>query len=454
MHAMVARAAIIGALALCASLLSARPALAHAPPEVFDVIWRADGRLLIVTNRGLIFGAPDSGSYRLMCNEALHITVTDIPSATYLPDGRVLAATYRGLVASDDDGCSWQPIAPLGATQTTSLAAEPAEAGRIFVASYGPDDGGIWRSDDGAATFTRVLATTDVDFVRSLELSRATDGQLTVYASGSVLNADGTYTHYVTRSRDAGESWDRFEVPITLDELDVSVLAVSPSDPSIVIAKTTSIDPLTIPERLLISRDGGETFASPSDEVAPLHASLSSDGGTLWVAGPSGLFRSTDLATFTRIGTAEAMTYASEHAGRLLAAGRYEGFANAANGIAQLSDEGDGLQSLMELSDVSDGVICEPGTETAVLCETAWRDWQAEVLGPTIDAGVRDAAINSDAAADAAPDANDDAGVSDAARAHGCSTSPLACTSLARGWLLTCICLLIARRRATRSQSR
>ena len=39
---------------------------AHAPPEVKQIVWRAPGQgVLLITNRGLIFGSPDGDDWRL-----------------------------------------------------------------------------------------------------------------------------------------------------------------------------------------------------------------------------------------------------------------------------------------------------------------------------------------------------------------------------------------------------
>jgi hypothetical protein len=283
------------ALVVCA--LAPQAGHAHAPPQVRDMLWTQAQSLVLVTNRGLIFGPPLEQRYRLLCNEALHSTVNDALSALTLRDGRVLVATYRGLVATDDEGCTWQAIEPLGQVQITALEADD-EGQRMFVASYAPGAGGIWRSEDQAASFEHVLMTDDVDFIRSLRVARQAQGELAVYASGSALAMDGRYAHYVRRSLDSGESWERFEVALLDNELDLTLLAVSPTDARLVIAKATSIDPLTIPERLLISRDGGESFTSPFATPSLAHAELSSDGATLWVAGLTGLFRSDDFVAF------------------------------------------------------------------------------------------------------------------------------------------------------------
>lgn len=393
------RIAALGALALCACALITSEARAHAPPQVLDLLWRSGHEVVVVTNRGLIFGELDANRFRLLCNEALHITVNDLPSVTLLPDGRVLAATYSGLKATADEGCSWQGVGELGAMQATSLAAHDADAAVVFVSTYAPGQGGVWRSEDGAATFERVLEADDADFVRSLKLASPAQGPATIYASGSALDAQGQYVHYVARSRDAGESWERFPVAVLDSELDVTLLAVSPTDPDVVVAKATSIEPLTVPERLLISRDGGQTFTSPLELLSLAHAELSQDGSTLWVAGLSGLFRSTDLQSFERVAAGEELTFVREHDGELFVAGRYLGLLDPANGIARSTRSLGTIGSFLQLRDVTEAVACDLGSETAYLCETAWLDWYREVLdsSPSTlkDAGIPDAAIDA-----------------------------------------------------------
>jgi hypothetical protein len=433
---------------------------AHAPPQVFQILWRdaADG-VVLLTNRGLIFGSEDATRWRLLCNEALNVGVYDRPGLTQLDDGRLLISTIVGLKASADEGCSWQAVEPLGALQTTALAADRSQPARVYVATYAPGEGGIWRSDDGALSWMRVLAVEDNDFLRALRVVPGAPDR--VYGSGSVFDDAGNFAHYVVRSSDAGETWERFDVPVLEHELDVIVLAVHPGDPDVVLARATSVEPLAMPDRLLVSRDGGESFASPLEVVSLADAAFGADGGVVWVAGLEGVWRSSDGgASFEPVGMAATMSHVVEHEGMLFAAGRHDGLAAGRDGVGVSSDGGEHFTAWMALNEVREPIACEPDSQAAIACRTPWLDWEREVLRPVAppvdggtsppdaaapDAGGRDAAADVDASR--APRGESDGGCS-------CSVPAQPGAPVTRWGCAAAACVLLVRRFKGRSRAR
>ncbi len=358
--------------------LPAAVAFAHAAPQVLQVVWRDDGgEVLLVTNRGLAFGKPDGSGWRIMCNEALHITVSEQPSAAYLTDGRLLVGTSAGLQTTSDQGCNWQGVAPFATLSAPAIAKDPAQPGRVYVAVFGTGQGGIYVTEDAAASFTQLMPAADDDFLRSLLVAPQHPAQL--YAAGSVFDAMGNFKHYVARSMDSGKTWERFDVPVLDQELDVRLLAISPADPNVLLAKATGANPGYTPERLLLSRDGGKTFTSPFSTETLLSAAFSADGSTAWVAGLNGLYRSIDgLQTFAPAGAAVQVTYVAEHQGMLWAGGYYEGLAAQLDGLGLSADGGDSFQPWMAFMDIADEVGCGMDAPTTMLCDIPFRDWQHE----------------------------------------------------------------------------
>ena len=115
-------------------LLFAPTASAHDPPAISRMVWNAQrDKVVLGTNRGLIFGAPASHSWRMLCSTALGIPLNEEPDLVYLSDGRLLAATTKGLKASADDGCSWSVIAALSAP-VSALTQHPTEPNMLYAA--------------------------------------------------------------------------------------------------------------------------------------------------------------------------------------------------------------------------------------------------------------------------------------------------------------------------------
>lgn len=472
-----ARSRVAFAIAVAAiGLLSASRVLAHATPHVLDIAFRDSGYVLL-SNRGLIFGDKDRSNWRLMCAEALGINTTEVPSLVGLPDGRLMVSTSRGLTTTDDDGCTWQPVAPFGMTSVPALVADPTEPKRIYLAAYTADPemadlGGVYVSEDGATNWTKLLAANDHDYVRSIRVAKSDPKH--IYATGQTWDMLGKYTYYLTQSRDSGKTWERQVIPLEMDELDLQLFAVSPTDPQVIAVRAGGANPMMVPERLLISKDGGKTFTSPFKMLLLSELAFSADGAKAWVVGQDGFFESTDgFATFNRVGVAESMSYVTEREGEVLACGYYAGIGMGVNGIGTSKMVDTGFASFMQLNDVRAQVQCDAASSTAMKCASWWVDWERELMagqfsssdggvvagsggsagssagsggGSTLDAGVAGSAGSQPSAAGAAgsaldggakPSSSDDGGctvVAVGGRSRGASFAFVA-GGLAIAWL-------------------
>jgi hypothetical protein len=374
------------ALPSCALATLLAPA-AHAdpPPAVSHIAWSDDGQgAVLVTNRGLIFSDAAATQFRLMCNQAVGVGIGDPPSVAYLGAGRWIAATTGGLKSSADGGCSWQGVEPLSALQTPALVQHPTERETLYVAVYAPSQGGIRVTRDAGQNFSTLLSLQDNEFTHSLAVAPS-DPQR-VYAAGMAFDTTGNFTHYLLRSPDGGTSWERFNV--ALGELDerASLVAVHPTNADEILLKTTSLTP-DQPERVLLSRDGGENFTVAFQGWRLSDASYVKLGSEVWVASVEGLWRSTDvLAGFEKQGIAQYMSSVTEHEGVLWASGMFAGTSAGDDGVGISSNGGQAFEPWMQFRDVDEPVACAPEAPTAVACETAWPHWQFEVLGLSGDA--------------------------------------------------------------------
>jgi photosystem II stability/assembly factor-like uncharacterized protein len=375
-----------GPLLLSSTL--AAPALADPPPRVVRMVWAPDGRnLVLVTNRGLIFADEQTKRFRLMCHDALDLRVDDVPSVAFAGDGRLLAAGTAGLKVSSDGGCSWQGVAPFGELQTPSLAQHPTEPDTLYLATFGEGQSALRVTRDGGRTFSDLLPLADTEFVHSLLVAPGNPRR--IYAAGIAFDAS-TMTHSVLRSSDGGATWERFTVELDpMQEERASLVTVNPSNENELLVRTTAYNPEATPERLLLSRDGGATFARIFLGTSLKDASYGA-AGDLWVADQVALWRSTDgLASFTRHGDTRWMSCVNEHGGRLWGCGQ---FAAGKDGIGVASKAEDPFFPWMDFRDVSEQVACSASAPTLAACATTWEHWKSEVLGgvdsgPPTDAG-------------------------------------------------------------------
>src|ERR1700712_3005738 len=80
---------------------------AHAGPQVRGIFWGSEqAPKMLLSNRGLIFAHSNGSDWRLMCNEALGVGTSELPSIVQMPDGRIVAASTVGLSESSDSGCT------------------------------------------------------------------------------------------------------------------------------------------------------------------------------------------------------------------------------------------------------------------------------------------------------------------------------------------------------------
>ncbi len=358
---------------------TAAPVFAHAPPQILSLARSTNGNLALLTNRGMIFGDSAQGPFRLMCNEALGINTSEQPDFAYAPDGRLLVATSSGLRATADGGCSWQPVAPFGSLATPALAQDPSAPKRLYLATYGTGQSGLQISEDGGTTWTPLTSVADDDFIQEVFVAPSSASDL--YYSGEVLDTSGNFTHYVARSQDSGMSFTRAEIALQDNEVDLQLLAVSPGDPNVLLARAQDSNDAAHMDRLLRSSDGGQHFSSVLTVEQIFGAAFSADGTSAWVAAIAGLWRSTDAGqTFAQVPGPDRMTFVGTQGSTLWAAGWYGGNMNT-DGLASSTNAGDSFESVLAFPQVTEPVQCDAAAPTATTCEMLWKDWEYEILG-------------------------------------------------------------------------
>lgn len=361
-------------------LMTAR-ASAHEPPEIGQILWsRSSDAIVLRTNRGLIFGDASAQNWRYMCSAAWGTPFGEQPDLAYLPDGRLLAATTQGLELSADEGCTWSGMTPFGSVRATSLAHHPLDPNRLYLGVWDGDRSGLYATPDAGATWKQLLRIGTKDHLAQLLLAPS-DPQR-IYASGIAFD-DRTrmFSFQITRSSDAGKSWQRSYIPLEWGEDEAVLLAISPVDPKVLLLLATSRKRGEEPDRVVISRDEGATFQTLLRAVNLLSGAFSANGDTVFIVGHDALYRSNAALTEAEpSGEAQFVSYVAPHEGRLFVCGNPSGFDPINAGVGVSADGGATFTKLMAFTDVTQTVACAADSNTARACTALWTDWQVEVL--------------------------------------------------------------------------
>jgi hypothetical protein len=362
---------VLAPAALALALCWAGAAAAHAPPAATEIQWQGE-RALVRTNRGLIGQDADGGSFRMLCNDAFRVSLSEVPPFTITSDGRILVGTFEeGLLLSTADRCSF--AATTGALSGINAVAIAQDAAGVIHALIIPPDGSpaaLVESHDDGRNFDAV-ATFD-DPPSSLQVAPGDANRLYVSVLGA--NANETFPRLL-RSADAGRTFE--ELPLALDasELRAFVLAVDPLDPERLFVRTQSRDGIT-DERLLRSDDGGQSFETVLEAQGPLSVTVAADG-TVWAGSALGVYLSSDGGrAFAPLAGLEVshVTCLATRAERLYVCGYQAG----EFGVLVSEDQGDSLAWFLRFPQVETRLGCAAQSDEGSLCEAAFDDWSSE----------------------------------------------------------------------------
>jgi photosystem II stability/assembly factor-like uncharacterized protein len=249
------------------------------------------------------------------------------------PGGGSMTYGGRGVFRSDDRGKTWKRIGLENTSRIGRIVVDPGNERRIWVAASGnlfkgTPDRGLYRSDDGGATWKKVLAG-DNDTTGAADVAVDPKNPKNVIATlWDHKRGPNEHRYYgggsgIFRSTDGGETWERtggatLGTQPTLGRIGV---AYAPSDPDVVYAIAQIQTGRYL--GLYKSLDGGETWTGPAldDNIITASASFGwwfgrvwvtpDDPLDVWVAGVS-LIRSRDGGTTTAVVANEV--HADQHA--------------------------------------------------------------------------------------------------------------------------------------------
>lgn len=374
------------ALLTLSALALPSPALAHGRPAFIGAIafHPTDPDTIVArATFGLVLTEDHGATWQWICAAVTDADPTrEDPAILVTPDGAVLVGTFAGLARSTPDRCEFTQVGgSLENVFVIDLDARRADPGVVYaVATSGVDPDALMRSDDEGRTFAPVGETFDLILLEKVRV--APSDPMRVYLSGAIPATPRQ--GFFLRSIDGAESFIPIEVPFEDGERNVHVLAVDPTDPDRVLVRITRsvVDPM--PERLLLTENGGDTFTAVLSAHQITGAAFSEDGSTAWATSRTldGMFRSGDGGrTFEPLFGGNLPCVASR-AGELwfCADQPIDGYAMGLSG-----DGGDTVEQILHFDQIVDLPTCPRCSEVGYVCPQWFPDVAYDLM---LDAGI------------------------------------------------------------------
>ncbi|HMM33877.1 MAG TPA: hypothetical protein PKA62_03975 [Thermoanaerobaculia bacterium] len=200
------------------------------------------------------------------------------PRAAQNLPGAILVAL--SLVASFAAQASpWSPVGPPGGA-AYGLAVDPKDANVLYAGAFG---GGVWKSTDGGASWSRLAGLPAQETVNAVAVSPA--DSRTVLAAGFTA---------LWRSADAGATWKKV-LDQKVQQPAMTGFAFDPTAPATVYA---SADNDGFPTGVFKSTDSGATWKPANTGINPNSrvrgVAVSRDGKSVFAASEDGVYLSTD----------------------------------------------------------------------------------------------------------------------------------------------------------------
>ncbi|HEV7551890.1 MAG TPA: hypothetical protein VGP65_09410, partial [Candidatus Angelobacter sp.] len=270
-----------------ANPLSTTPWKSIGPSNVTSggITWSGRVSAMVVDPRNSLVvyaGAADGGVWKTTNGGQAWTSLTDFqpslstgsitldpanPDIVYVGTGEFNAGDGYpgvGILKSTDGGASWTqmqgPFIPKNiGFRMPAIAVSPANSQIVLAAAFGPNlaiSGGVFRSTDGGATWTKVLsanlgATTVVFDPHNISVA---------YAGIVNSDANGAQTIKFVKSTDAGATWSATGLAQAAGTRVIATVA--PTDSSVYV---TYALPSGTQAKMFRSRDGGNTFTELGD---------------------------------------------------------------------------------------------------------------------------------------------------------------------------------------------
>jgi photosystem II stability/assembly factor-like uncharacterized protein len=207
---------------------------------------------------------------------SIAVAVAD-PNIIYAGSGEGLhrpdLSVGDGMYKSADAGATWTHLGLRDGQQIPSIAVDPRDPNRLFVAvlghPYGPNqERGIFRSTDGGQTFQKVLYRDEYTGGSYVDIDPKNpdtvyacmwQGQEGPWENGAFAGTNGG----IFKSTDGGNNWTQLKNG--LPDVQQAYVAIAPSDPNRIYATVASMDTVGIYR----SDDAGATWTKITNDPRP-----------------------------------------------------------------------------------------------------------------------------------------------------------------------------------------
>jgi hypothetical protein len=360
-------------LAACLLLLPAQ-ALAHAPPEATGIEWSAAAgtpRLIVRSNRGLLVASGSDPAVRLLCNDAYQASLSETVPFHSAPEGLLLASYACGLLRARADLCEFRAL-PVPFADKTLIDVDSPGGDALYALTLPTNTewGQIFHSDDGGDHFSPGAKSSTFGTTVVVAPGDAS----TLYVAQVDLSDPSAPIPQIAVSHDAGQTFTPHPLELAATEFRSFVLGVDPTNAQRVFVRTEAGDS-SLAERVLLSEDGGQSWASVLSSVGPLSLTIGSSGRDVWVGGHEGLFHSldggqhfqpasTELSFINCLALHEGALYACAYAGEF--------------GVFVSQDDARTFQPFLRFSDVKEPFQCPADSQVATSCLGTFEDWRLE----------------------------------------------------------------------------
>lgn len=445
----------LSAVALLVSLVGATSvAAAHGREPIVGAITfdPADPEhLLVRTTWALLESHDDGATFTWRCAAAVgYDRTTEDPPIAIVESGETFAGTFDGVTHGS---CAWSLVDDPDAVgeYAIDLERDPSDPRALWLLmSPGAADNRLVRSlDEGVSWDTVGVPRAGEPTFLAERMALAPSDPSRIYVSGAVPATSTTPMRaaFFYRSSDGGRTFAEREMPLEGEERNAHVLGVDPTDPDRVFLRMTRRVTDEMPERLLLSEDGGETWTLAASLLEITGLAISDDGQHVWVGGWDGAFLRSDArgapGTFVPVATAPDLRVRclSWRAPRGSLPGELWVCVDDIVGnfaLGRSTDLGATLEPVWGFEDASPDTGCPRCTPVGIVCPEYWGDVVFD-LGLRVDAGVtldaalpfsRDAGVPTEcidgAVVEMDAGVGPDAGVARAPASCACAVAPRA----------------------------
>ena len=305
--------------------------------------------------------------------------LSEDPPVAITESGRISLGTFDGMRRSTTAGCDYEDgSGDSWGSFVIDVQRDPHDDRGLWLAmSPGDRANTLLHSANEGESFELVHA---FDFGLLLERVRLSPSDsMRVYVSGAIPRMGMEPRHvFFFHSEDGGATFASTEIPLMTEERNAHVLAVDPLNPDRALVRMTRIVTDEVPERLLLTEDGGLTFRTVLETREIVGAVFSHEGERVWVGSWDGGFHRSDDAGLT-FNTLDADLRVRCLAERETETGESELFVCVDEltndyAVGRSYDGGETIAPMWGFSDVENVTGCDGCTVVGGVCPSYWPD--------------------------------------------------------------------------------